>query len=119
MCEKSFLRGSNGDAEVLGVFDNGTLKKCNSISPYLVPGDPTYVTAQKSPISENLSLIASGSMPRDGGNLLMTNQEKQELVTKWPEAQDFCRRYSGTSELTNGTVRWCLWVVLYVLLSSS
>ncbi|MDG1431913.1 MAG: lactate dehydrogenase [Paracoccaceae bacterium] len=97
-------------ANVLGIFDDGTLKTCNSISPYLVPGDQTYVTAQKSPISKDLNWIASGSMPRDGGNLLMTNQEKQMLVHQWPDAEIFCRRYSGTSEMTNGTVRWCLWV---------
>ncbi|UWQ57277.1 lactate dehydrogenase [Leisingera caerulea] len=97
-------------ARVLGVFDDETLKHCHSVSPYLIPGEPIFVTAQKAPVSANLNQIVSGSMPRDGGNLLLGNTEKQELEAKAPGASKFLRRYSGTSELTNGTIRWCLWI---------
>ncbi|MEE2943817.1 MAG: DNA methyltransferase [Pseudomonadota bacterium] len=98
------------DTPVIGVFDQDTLKKCDSISPYLVPGNPVFVEAKKSPISKVLSPIASGSMPRDGGHLLLTNGEKEKLEQDYPKASDYLRKYSGTSELTNGSIRWCLWI---------
>jgi MmeI, target recognition domain/MmeI, C-terminal domain len=37
-------------------------------------------------------------------------QEKEELESAFPKASAFFRKYSGTSELTNGTIRWCLWI---------
>ena len=100
----------HADASVIGVYDHDTLKRCDSISPYLVPGDPTFVEAKKAPIAAALSPIASGSMPRDGGHLLLSNSEKEALQSDFPIVSQLLRRYSGTSELTNGTLRWCLWI---------
>lgn len=99
----------NGSS-VLGVFDSETLTTCDSISPYLVPGPPTFVAARDSPLSEDLSAVVAGSMPRDGGHLILSEAEKEELLAQQPEARALLKRLSGTSELTGGIVRWCLWI---------
>lgn len=98
------------DHAVLGVYENETLKSCTSISPYLVPGEARFVSSEKSPISPDLSSIVSGSMPRDGGNLILDSTEKEELISNYPESRILIKRFSGTSELTKGILRWCLWI---------
>jgi hypothetical protein len=52
-----------------------------------------------------------GSMPRDGGNLILSDEEKDELVAKEPSAEKWLRRYTGAREFLNGGMRWCLWLV--------
>ncbi|MDY0916258.1 class I SAM-dependent DNA methyltransferase [Pseudomonas viridiflava] len=102
---------SNGNGRsTSGIFDGETFRSCSSISPYLVPGPTTFVTSADSPISGDLSKVVAGSMPRDGGHLLLNESEKQELIREHPEAHAILKRLSGTSELTGGVVRWCLWI---------
>lgn len=96
--------------KTLGIYEGDNFLRCQNISPYLVPGSPVFVQAENSPISENFHLMSSGSMPRDGGYLLLDNDEKSDLEKDWPLATKFLKRYSGTSELTNGSIRWCIWI---------
>lgn len=95
---------------VIGVFDRDTVVACESISPYLVPGEPTFVSAENQPISRDISSMVSGSMPRDGGHLLLSRDEATSLSREFPSATEFVKRFSGTSELTGATGRWCLWI---------
>ncbi|KKB07171.1 lactate dehydrogenase [Devosia geojensis] len=97
-------------SSVLGVFEKDTFQACSSISPYLVPGSPQFVTSSNVPISADISEVVAGSMPRDGGHLIMSNSEKTELLSAYPQARNLVKRLAGTSELTGGVVRWCLWI---------
>lgn len=54
--------------------------------------------------------MMTGAMPRDGGHLILSEEEKDTLVSSAPSANDFVRRYLGSEELINGKVRYCLWV---------
>ncbi|MEY9153375.1 class I SAM-dependent DNA methyltransferase [Bradyrhizobium japonicum] len=101
---------SRNDNGVLGIFDGETFQACSSISPYLAPGAAKFVTSAGSPISSDLSEVVAGSMPRDGGHLILSESEKEELVSRYPDAHGLVKRLSGTSELTGGIVRWCLWI---------
>lgn len=103
--------GHGGGRGTFGIFDGETFKTCNSISPYLVPGTATFVTSSESPISTDLSKVVAGSMPRDSGHLILSDSEKERLLSAHPDAFTLMKRLSGTSELTGGIVRWCLWIV--------
>jgi len=98
------------ERNVLGIFDGDVLQECNSISPYLAPGGSIFVTSSETPLSLDLSEVVAGSMPRDGGHLILSETEKESLLSQHPEAGDLLKRLSGTSELTGGLVRWCLWI---------
>ncbi len=93
-----------------GIFEGEVFQACSSISPYLVPGEPRYVISYEVPISADMTPMVSGSMPRDDGKLILSNLEKDDLEKMYPDARSFLKRFSGTSELTNGTIRWCLWI---------
>lgn len=85
-------------------------KSARSINPYLVPdGRDVIVTGSRRSLA-GLPPMVFGSMPRDGGNLLLTRQEADELVGREPEAERFIRRYGGAKEAIDGSWRACLWI---------
>jgi hypothetical protein len=79
------------------------------INAYLLPAPQVYVEAVRSPRSE-LSEIADGSGPLDGGHLLLTKEERDDLLRENPDANDFVRPFLGSTEIVNGYQRWCIWI---------
>jgi hypothetical protein len=51
-----------------------------------------------------------GSMPRDGGHFIFTEQEKDDFIRKEPDAKKWIRPYTGAQEFINGYTRYCLWL---------
>jgi hypothetical protein len=47
----------------------------------------------------------------DGGHLLLSRPEKEELLQKQPDAAKWIRPVLGADEFLNGKERWCLWLV--------
>ena len=90
-----------------GVWHSGVV---NGISPYLIEGDSTVVTSPKKPICVNTKPLLFGSMPNDGGYLLLSDDEKEELLQSDPISRKWLRRTLGATEFLNGKVRWCLWL---------
>ncbi|MBS9392065.1 MAG: class I SAM-dependent DNA methyltransferase [Dolichospermum sp. LBC05a] len=84
--------------------------KAKNINPYLVDGSDTIITNKSFPIS-NIPLMRFGSMPRDGGNLIFTETEKEEFIKIEPQAEKWIRPYTGAQEFINGYTRYCLWLV--------
>lgn len=50
-----------------------------------------------------------GSKPADGGNLLLSELEKEALVSDEPLAKKYIRPYLGAAEFINNKKRFCLW----------
>jgi hypothetical protein len=91
------------------IFDHGLVKSCGLIGPYLVPGHDTIVSPSRRPLSR-LTPMTNGSMPNDGGGLLLTADERRELLARHPEAGRFCRRFLGSHDSIHGDTRHCLWI---------
>lgn len=81
-----------------------------SISPYLTEGPPKAITNRSKPLCDVPSM-SYGSMQNDGGFLVLSEDERVELLAECPAAEPFLRRFMGSSDMLNGTVRWCLWLV--------
>ncbi|PZX20120.1 type II restriction/modification system DNA methylase subunit YeeA [Breznakibacter xylanolyticus] len=79
------------------------------INPYLSTGSSVFITRHSSPIS-NLPALVYGSMPNDGGNLIFTTEEKNELINSYPDAEQFVKRFLGAHDFLNGGERWCLYL---------
>ncbi len=54
--------------------------------------------------------IIWGSKPTDGGNLILSPEEKDELIARNPAAQKWIRRYIGSEEFIHNKLRYCLWL---------
>lgn len=81
-----------------------------NINSYLVDGPDTIVSNRADPICK-VPKMAFGSMPRDGGNLVLSTDEKNVLVQREPGTIEFIRPYVGSDEFINGKERFCLWLV--------
>jgi len=87
-----------------------TLTSANNISPYLIEGPDLCLTNRSDPICE-VPRMVWGSQPRDGGNFLMTTEEKNTLLAAEPDAARWVRPFTGADEFINRIERWCLWLV--------
>ncbi|MCZ8149489.1 MAG: hypothetical protein O9325_16780, partial [Roseomonas sp.] len=80
-----------------------------NINPYLVDG-PNVLLPSRTRAPNGLKRILQGSKPVDGGHLLLTASERDDLVHAEPGAKPWIRRFTGSEELINGGERWCLWL---------
>ena len=81
-----------------------------NINPYLADAPDVVLPARKLPLVGDAPLISFGSMPNDGGHLLMDDAEKQALLAAEPQAAPWARKIVGSDEFINNLSRWCLWL---------
>ena len=80
------------------------------INAYLVDAPDVLLSKRGMPICP-VTEMTYGSKPTDGGSLLLSNEEKDALLSKEPQAEKWIRRFLGADEFINNTDRWCLWLV--------
>jgi hypothetical protein len=84
--------------------------KAKNINPYLVDAKDLLIDKNSNPIC-NVPKMSFGNMPLDGGNLLFTDDEKNEFLKKEPKAEKFILPLISAQEFLNGLNRWCLWLI--------
>lgn len=80
-----------------------------NLSPYLIVGSDTVVASRTKPLCAAPEIVF-GSMPNDGGHLLLSQADKEQLLDEEPGAAKFIRPLLGAEEFINGIPRWCLWL---------
>lgn len=88
---------------------DGTVQIVDSISPYLIPGPPVIIQSRSTPTS-NVSQILFGNKPTDGGNFILSDSEREEILRLYPQASDWIRPYVNAREFINKQHRWVLWL---------
>ncbi|MBC18546.1 MAG: SAM-dependent methyltransferase [Desulfovibrio sp.] len=91
------------------IFEEQNVTQVKSITPYITPGKPVYISKKTNPISE-LPKCAFGSMPNDNGELLLTEDERLTMLDECPNAETFIKRAYGSKDYINGIKRYCLWI---------
>ena len=79
------------------------------INGYLVDGPAVFIDKRRKPLC-NVSEIAFGNMPNDGGHLLLSPAEAQILRTSDAVAAKYMRQFLGADEFINKLDRYCLWL---------
>ena len=82
---------------------------CANINPYLADAGNVVISGARKSLSDCPPMI-NGSKPVDGGNLLLDEKEKQELIAAEKSAEKWIRPYSMGDEFINGISRFCLWL---------
>ncbi len=88
--------------------DNQT-RVVTNINAYLANGGNTIVEKLSNPISK-FPKMESGNKATDGGHLILSDIEKDTLVSNYPSSRIFVRQIFGAKEYLNGHRRWCLWI---------
>lgn len=89
--------------------ENPIVTTVSNISPYLTPGPDLVITKRSKPFGQ-VPEMRCGNKPSDGGNLILTDEERVQLLKEEPGAAKYLRRYTGSEEFINGKMRWCLWL---------
>lgn len=93
------------------LFNNlGEVQKCKYINPYLSTFELFFIESRNKPLCK-VSEMRFGSMPRDGGNLIITSEEKDEFIKRNPLSIKWIKSYIGAVEMLNNKQRYCLWLV--------
>ena len=92
------------------LYDGEEVSLVSNINPYLVDGPNVLVTTRKKPISI-VPDIVKGSIPVDGGNLIIEAEEFDEFVSKEPAAKPYIKRFVGAREFLHNEPRYCLWLI--------
>jgi hypothetical protein len=80
-----------------------------NINAYLIDGPNVYIRSRSQTISDSPK-ISKGNQPSDGGNLILSEIEKDALLKSDPNAKKFIRTFIGAEEFINGRKRYCLWL---------
>jgi hypothetical protein len=91
------------------IYTENIRREVNSISPYLTANSNSYVTKRSTPLS-NFPIMMLGDMAKDGGNLVLSKEEKNVLLKTSPQAKKYIKRFIGAIDLIRGEERWCLWI---------
>ncbi|MCD2497503.1 DNA methyltransferase [Microbacterium nymphoidis] len=101
------LRNTSADPKY--IYTDDLQIAARTINGYLADGAMIFIERRKTPLGP-LPEMAFGSMPRDGGGLILSPSERAELLAGDPEAEPFIKRYVGSSEAINDGERYCLWI---------
>ena len=88
---------------------SGQKQQVSHISPYLFEGDDTFAVSQKTPLCD-VPQMNFGNQPRDGGQFVLTEEEKNLLVRQEPALMKWIRPYIGAEEFIKQKSRYCLWL---------
>ena len=91
------------------LYDNGMCRRCGNISPYLIDAPDILIQSRSKPISK-VPCMVLGNKPADGGNLILSPQEKKDILKKEPNLRQYIRKYMGSVEFINSKERYCLWL---------
>lgn len=86
------------------------VKVASNINAYLVPAENVIVERASKPLPKQLAEMSFGNKPVDGGNLLLSRMEVDNLNLSSEQRTRFIRRIYGSAEFIRGLERYCLWI---------
>ena len=101
---------SNPISKTKRLYTNNQYKSVKTISPYLTEGNTVFIFRRSKPLSKGLPQMVYGNLLNDGGNFVLTKEEKNHLISKYPETKILIRNFIGSQEFIRGQQRWCLYI---------
>lgn len=91
------------------IFDNDEKIKVKNINGYLMNAANIFIENNRSPIC-NVPKMCFGNMANDDGNFILTKDERDDLIKRYPNTKEFIRLFVGADEFINRKERYCLWL---------
>lgn len=100
-----------GERRIFSVSDEGAtvVKNTSNINAYLAAAKNVELSPSNCPLGEQASM-QKGNYPVDGGYLLLSLSEVEELGLSKNQKAKFIRPFVGSSEIIRGAQRFCLWI---------
>ena len=92
------------------LFTSNRAETVNNLNAYLVEADTVFIESRNKPVS-NVPILQNGGKPTEGGFLILTEEEKEDLLKDEPQAIQFVRPYMMGKDFIMRKPRYCLWMV--------
>lgn len=91
-------------------FNDSSSHHAKNINPYLVDAPDVIIESRNKSICA-VPAISYGNKPADGGNLILSQEERDKLIQSDTALLPYIRRYVGARDfINNDEVRYCLWL---------
>lgn len=90
------------------IYNNGIVKIANNINPYIVDG-PNLVISRMSKSVSNFPKMIKGSIPADGGHLILDENE-YNILFQDENIKPFLKKFIGAQEIIDSINRYCLYI---------
>lgn len=87
----------------------GRVIPAKHINPYLIDAPDVVIESKRAPICSVPDMV-NGSKPTDGGYLILSTEDRNQLIAAEPAAKKWIRPFLGAEEFINNSPRWCLWL---------
>lgn len=91
------------------IFHDDIARQVKHIGPYLIEMPNIFIAKVQHGITSRPEML-KGNQATDGGNLILSPDEKRTLLQDHPKAEAIVRRLYGSQEFIKGIERWCLWI---------
>ena len=91
------------------IYTHERVQIAENINPYLIDGPTVFVTSRSKPIC-NVPPMFLGNKPSDGGNLILSAEERVEILSREPQLEKYIHPYTGAVEFINKKERYCFWL---------
>ena len=93
------------------IYDGEAQIAATNINPYLIDAPTALVESRGAPLQPDLPKMTKGCYPSDGGNLILSEDERAKLLAGDSSLAVCVRRYVGAQDFINSDeVRYCLWL---------
>lgn len=92
------------------IFTSDREQHVSNINAYLTDAPNVFIDSHSKPLCD-VPTLQNGGKPTEGGNLILTFEEKNELVSKEPLSEQFIRPYMMGKDFIQRKPRYCLWLV--------
>ncbi len=92
------------------IFTNEIRKEASNINGYLYDAPNVFIQNRGSSLTPGLPKMTKGSQATDGGNLMLSIEQRDNLIKSYPQSISFIKRIIGAEDFINNKLRYCLWL---------
>ena len=93
------------------IFDGkGVCKSAKHINGYLYDAPDIFIENRGKPLNPSMPKMTKGSQATDGKRLMLTQEERKEMIAKYPNTEKYIKRIIGAEDFINNKIRFCLWL---------
>ena len=88
--------------------DGNFVREADHINAYLIAGNDLVVNSRRDVLSAGLHCMETGSVPNDGGNMILSRNEVKALKAECMDSSRLIHPFYGSKDYLQGLVRFCL-----------
>lgn len=92
------------------IYQQGKQYNANNINGYLIDAPNVFIQNRSAALNKSMPKMSKGSQPTDGGNLILSSDDRTALLSKYPSSDMFIKRYISADDYINNKMRYCLWL---------